>query len=287
MPVSAENTFLYNIPWKSTGAHLGDHRGTQRGLGFEYRGNISLLDYPDARRMDVARSITDPYEQVQVRLFSQDSTTPIHVVCDISSSMQHKSRHRKLDKAIEIAAAAAHSAYDMGDVFSFIAYNDKVLEEFTLAPSHHLPVYMETLHALKQYQSFGKDSNGVLEVAQYVGQGKSLIFWISDFHMPLDVISQVMNSFSGHQVVPIILWDDNEYKRLPKFGFGNLIDPESGLSRTVFFRQSLTVKVMNAFAERRHALESLFMGFDTPPLFIHTEFKPDMVTRYFEQHMSL
>ena len=37
-----------------------------------------------------------------------------------------------------------------------------------------------------------------------------------------------MNAMSAHQVIPVVLWDDQEYKKLPKFGFGNMIDPETG-----------------------------------------------------------
>ena len=49
--------FTYQIPWKSSSIHAGEHSGSQRGLGFDYRGNVSLLDYPDARRMDLRQTI--------------------------------------------------------------------------------------------------------------------------------------------------------------------------------------------------------------------------------------
>ncbi len=43
--------FHYTIPWKSTSVHYGGHKGTQRGLGDDYRGNVSLIDYPDAKKL--------------------------------------------------------------------------------------------------------------------------------------------------------------------------------------------------------------------------------------------
>ena len=63
--------FSYQIPWKSSSLHFGGHRGTQRGLGFEYRGNVPLIDYPDARRMDLRQTLQDPYEQIQVKIFKK------------------------------------------------------------------------------------------------------------------------------------------------------------------------------------------------------------------------
>src|SRR5690606_4316063 len=130
--------FTYQIPWKSSSVHAGDHRGLQRGLGFEYRGNVPLVDYPDARRMDLRQTLRDPYEQIQVKLFNQDNTTPIFAVCDLSSSMQFKGRQRKLDQAKEIAASIALSAFNAGDVFSLVGYNQQVVEEFTLPLSLHV-----------------------------------------------------------------------------------------------------------------------------------------------------
>ena len=84
--------FEYIVSWKSASLQLGEHRGTQRGMGLDYRGNVNFVDYPDARRMDIRQTMRDPFEQVQVRQFNQESTTPIYAVCDLSSSMMPMSR---------------------------------------------------------------------------------------------------------------------------------------------------------------------------------------------------
>lgn len=279
--------FEYVIPWKSTSIHLGSHRGTQRGLGFDYRGNVNLLDYPDARRMDIRETIRDPFEQVQVRQFNQESTTPIFAVCDLSSSMQFTGRQRKLDVALEVATAVAKTAYQEGDLFSFIGYNKDVIEDFTLPLSRNLHQSTEAIAALQHYHQMNVGAEGIAEVAQFIGQNRSLLFWISDFHMPLNVIEQTLNAFSAHCVVPVVLWDDQEYKKLPKFGFGSLIDPETGLNRTIFFRQEIKAKFIAAFNDRRHALESLFLKFNSPALFMHSGYKSETMTHYFEHYMSL
>ena len=279
--------FSYNIPWKSNSVHYGDHRGSQRGLGFEYRGNVPLVDYPDARRMDLRQTLRDPFEQVQVKVFNQDNTTPVFAVCDASSSMQFKGRERKLEKAQAICASIAVSAAEAGDIFSIIAYDNQVIEDLTLPLSHYVHQALEVIAQLESRHTLGMTADGILQVPQFLSQNKGLVFWISDFHMPVALIEQALNMMSQHQVVPVVLWDAMEYRRIPKFGFGTLIDPETGLDRTVFFRAQLRAQFIAAFEERRQMLEDLFLKFESQPLFIEEDFNPDFITHYFEQYMSL
>jgi uncharacterized protein (DUF58 family) len=278
--------FTYQVPWKSNSLHFGGHRGTQRGLGFEFRGNVPLIDYPDARRVDLRQTLRDPYEQVQVKLFNQDNTTPIFAVCDMSSSMQFKGDVRKLDLAKEIAASIAYSAYETSDTFAFVGYHQEVIEEMALGLSHHIHQSFEVIEQLGTYKKMRVGAEGILSVPQYLSQSKALVFWISDFHMPMSLIEHAMNAMSAHHVVPVVLWDDQEYKKLPKFGFGNMIDPETGLNRTLLFRKALTESFAEAYAIRKTKLEVLFSSFDTQAIYISGKYDPEIMSHYFEQVMG-
>lgn len=275
--------FEYLIGWKSDSIQLGDHPGTQRGIGSDYRSTINLVDYPDARRMDLRQTIRDPFEQIQVRQFNQDSTTPIYAVCDLSSSMQFRGRQRKLDTAIEVATAVANSAYQAGDLFGFIGYNQQVLEDFTLPLSRNLHQSREAIALLHDYQPRRIGVEGVTDVPNFLGQTRALVFWISDFHMPLALIEKTLLAMSAHKVIPIVLWDDEEYKKLPKLGFGTMIDLETGRNRTLFFRREVKAKFLAAFEARRQALEALFLRLDSPGLFMHGDYRPELMRQYFEQ----
>jgi len=279
--------FLYNVPWKSSSVHFGDHLGTQRGLGDDYRGNVSLLEYPDARRMDVRQTLRDPYEQVQVRTFNQNNTTPVFAIYDVSSSMQFGNGRRKLDKAVEIASSIAYSAHHMGDICGFIAYGDRVIDDLSTPAGHHLTQNLETIAELGNFNAHHLGSQGILEVPLFLSQKRSLVFWISDFHMETELIEKSLNAMSAHQVIPIVLWEAREYSNLPTFGFGNLIDPETGADRTVFFTRALRQKFVDAFTERREALEGLFLKFDYPALFIESDYSPDIISDYFAHYMSV
>lgn len=287
MSIGHSKRFFYNIPWKSSSVHLGNHFGTQRGLGDDYKGNVNLVDYPDARRMDLRQTLRDPFEQVQVRTFNQDNTTPIFAVCDLSSSMQFGSGRRKLDKAMDIALSIAYSAFHAGDIFGLVAYADHVFDEFSTAASHHLTQNLETISRISDFNQGQLGSRGLIDMPDYLSQKRSLVFWISDFHMDIAMIEKSLNAMSAHQVVPIVLWEEREYKSLPNFGFANLIDPESGLDQTVFFRKALKEKYIESFLKRRDLLESVFIRFEYPPLFIESEYSPDIISNYFEQYMNL
>jgi uncharacterized protein (DUF58 family) len=278
--------FFYQTPWKSGSIHFGEHLGTQRGLGEEFKGNVDFIDYPDARRMDLRQTLRDPYEQIQVKLFNQDNTTPIFAVCDLSSSMQYKGQSRKLDLAKEIAASIAYSAFDTSDMFSFIAYNTQVIEELTLSLSHHVHQAFEVIDQLSAYEKMRVGPEGILEVPEYLSQHKGLVFWISDFHMPISLIEQALNAMSSHQIIPVVLWDAHEYTKLPKFGFGNMIDPETGASRTIFFREAVRAQFEAAFAARKQALDTLFTRFDSQAIYIHGKYDPDVMSQYFEHMMA-
>lgn len=277
--------FEYVVPWKSASIQLGSHRGTQRGLGFEYRGNVNLVDYPDARRMDIRQTIRDPYEQVQVRQFNQESTTPIYVLGDLSGSMQFSGAVRKLDKAIEIATAVANAAYQAGDLFSFIAYSDEVIEDYTMPLSRDLHQSKSVIEHLKHYSAQRVGNAGITEAPNYLSQDKSLIFWVSDFHFPMDEIKKTMAAMSAHKVIPVVLWDEQEYKSLPKLGFSTLIDPETGLNRTVFFRKELKDKFVAQFEQRKQALDAVFLKYESPALFVEGDYNADVFTQYFEQYL--
>ncbi len=278
--------FQYVVPWKSASIQLGSHRGTQRGLGFEYRGNVNLVDYPDARRMDIRQTIVDPFEQIQVRQFNQESTTPIYVLSDLSSSMQFKGKVRKLDKAMEIATAVANAAYQAGDLFSFIGYNDEVLEDYTLPLGRDLHQSKSIIEYLQHYETMRVGTEGITEAPNFLSQDRSLIFWISDFHMPLTMIEKAMAAMSAHQVIPIALWDEHEYKSLPKLGFSTMIDPETGLNRTIFFRKELKEKFVEQFEQRKKDLDVLFLKHESPALFVDGDYNAEVFTHYFEQYMT-
>jgi uncharacterized protein (DUF58 family) len=278
--------FTYQIGWRSRGRHAGRHASVQRGLGMDFVGHAPLISYPDPRRIDLRLTLRDPAEQVFVRIFNQRSATPIYVVCDLSGSMGFSGEHHKLQIAAEITASAAYSASRVNDPFTFIGFDQQVREDWMSHPSTRLQGAYQMAERLRDYQPPQVGGDGLAQVVPYLSRERALIFLVSDFHMPLTVLEEALVGMQRHHVVPMVLWDAAEYRKLPEFGVTHITDSETGERRTVFLRGDMHARIQAAFAERRAALSALFMRYDLPPFFMEDGFKPDALTEYFYQFVA-
>ena len=280
-------TYTYQILWRSRSLRSGLHRGAQGGLGMEFRGNVPLTDYPDARRIDLPQTLRDPMDQLHVRVFNQKNPTPVFAVCDLSGSMQFAGRRSKLALAAEIAASIACSADQNSDTFGFVGFDDIVREDWLSPPSRRMHEAFELTSRLMEYRPADAGAEGLLDVSRYLGSARALVFVISDFHMPPERLEEAINTLSRHHVVPIVLWDSEEYRQLPRLALSAIIDPETGAQRTLFFRRELRERFEQAFAARRTLLEALFLRYEIPPCFIDDKFKAEALTEYFHQFSAL
>lgn len=275
--------FTYRILWRSQSLHSGLHRGARGGLGMEFHGNVPLTDYPDARRIDLTQTLRDPMDQLHVRVFNQKNPTTVFAVCDLSGSMQFAGHRDKLARAAEIAASIAYSAYRNGDPFGFVGFDDVVREDWLTPLSRRMHEAFELTSRLMGYRPADAGAEGLQDVSRYLGSARALVFLISDFHMPPERLEEALNTLSRHHVVPLVLWDSAEYRELPRLGFSAIVDPETGVQRTLLFRRALRERFEQAFAERRALLEALFLRYEIPPCFIDDAFRAEALTEYFHQ----
>jgi uncharacterized protein (DUF58 family) len=278
--------FSYQIGWRSRGRHPGRHSSVQRGLGMEFRGHAPLIAYPDPRRIDLRQTIRDPFDQVWVRIFNQKSSIPVYVVCDLSGSMGFSGRMRKLEIAADIAASAAWSAFRVNDPFGFIGFDEEVREDWMFASTTKVHGAFDLTERLAHYRPGHVGAQGLQDVSRFLSRERSLVLLVSDFHMPLDELEQSLAMLIRHHVVPLILWDAAEYRNLPEFGVASVTDCETGARRTLFLRKHFRERILQSFADRRTALEKLFMSLDMPPLFIEDGFEADDLTEYFYQFVA-
>jgi uncharacterized protein (DUF58 family) len=283
---SLAKEFSYHIGWRTRGRHAGRHASAERGLGMEFRGHAPLIAYPDPRRIDLRQTIRDPSEQVWVRIFNQKSSVPVYVICDLSGSMGFAGETRKLALASEIAASAAYSAYRVNDPFGFIGFDDQVREDWVFASTTKMHGAFEVAERLADYRPAHVGAQGLADVSQFLSRERSLIFLISDFHMPFEQLEQSLTLLVRHHIVPVVLWDAAEYRNLPEFGIASVTDAESGARRTLFLRRGYRERIQKAFELRRQRLTQLFMSFDMPPFFVEERFDPDALTEYFYQFVA-
>jgi uncharacterized protein (DUF58 family) len=278
--------FSYHIGWRSRGRHPGQHSSTQRGMGMEFRGHTTLLSYPDPRRIDIRQTIRDPLEQVYVRLFNQKSATPVYVICDLSGSMNFGSRIRKIKLAAEIAESVAQSSTRANDPFGFIGFDEKVREDWISVASVKPQRAFELTEKLKEFHPHAGSAEGLRDVWRFLPRERSLVFLISDFHMPFDLLEDSLAMLLRHHIVPMVLWDSAEYRNLPEFGITSVADSETGARRTLLMRKELREKIVASFEARREAIYNTFMRFDMPPFFVEGDFDADALTEYFYQFVA-
>ena len=276
----------YHISWRSRGRHSGSHSSTQRGMGMEFRGHTTLLSYPDPRRIDIRQTIRDPLEQVYVRIFNQKSATPVFAIADLSGSMNFGGKQSKIALTSEIASAIAMSATHNSDPFGFIGFDDVVREDWLCTQSFRAHQAIELITALKSFEPEQVGSAGLNDVNRFLPRERSLIFLISDFHMPLHALEDSLSLLMQHHVVPIVLWDSSEYKNLPEFGITSVTDCETGEKRTLFLRKDMRANIVASFETRRAEIEALFMKFDMAPFFVEGDFDADALTEYFHQFVA-
>lgn len=278
--------FNYHINWRSNSRRPGSHRSNQRGMGMEFRGHATLLNYPDPRRIDLRQTIRDPMEEIYVRIFNQKSATPVFVLCDMSGSMQYGSQQCKISIAGDITQSIAQTVTHNGDPFGFIGFDDEVREDWlsTLSARPHMAI--EMAEKLKSYHPAEVGSSALIDTVRLLPRERSLIFLVSDFHMPIKELEESLVLMLRHHIIPVILWDTSEYTDLPEFGIANLTDPESGAKRTLFLRKDYKNRILESFVQRRKAIEDLFLRFDMQPFFVINQFDADLLSDYFYQYVA-
>ncbi len=278
--------FSYHIAWRSRSRRPGRHKSNQRGMGMEFRGHTTLLSYPDPRRIDVRQTIRDPLEQIHVRIFNQKSITPVFVLCDMSGSMQYGNQQRKIDVAADITQSVAQSATHNRDLVGFIGFDDVVREDWlcTLSARPHSTV--EMAENLRSYTAAEVGSRGITETVRLLPRERSLIFMVSDFHMPISDLEESLLLMQRHHIVPVVLWDTSEYSDLPEFGITNVTDPETGAKRTLFLRKAYRERILQSFTDRRIAIKNLFSRYDMEPFFVENHFDADLLSDYFHQYVA-
>jgi len=278
--------FSYHINWRSNSLRPGTHRSNQRGMGMEFRGHAALLSHPDPRRIDIRQTIRDPMGQIHVRIFNQKSAVPVFTLCDMSGSMQYGSQQRKIAVAGDIAQSVAQSATHNGDPFGFIGFDDIIREDWLSTLSARPHVAIEMAERLKSYQPGEVGSTALIDTVRILPRERSLIFLLSDFHMPMKDLETSLVLMLRHHIIPVVLWDTAEYTDLPEFGIANVVDPETGAKRTLFLREEYRKRILESFTRRRKAIEDLFLRFDIQPFFVSNQYDADLLSNYFYQYVA-
>ncbi|MBX3605231.1 MAG: MxaS protein [Piscinibacter sp.] len=271
----------YRLAGLAGGAFPGHHRSRSGDGGFEFRAHAPLFDVPDARRLDLHASLRDPFGRWLVRVNSLRKAIPVAVVADLSASMGFEGAQRKLDVLADFTASLAWSAWRTGDSFGFVGCDERVRADWLLPQTRQRGAGIALAGRLRSLRPQGRSAAALREAHRHLPHARSLVFLVSDFHLPLPQVAEVLASLTHHEVVPVLLWQPSEFELAPTRGLVQGIDPESGQRRWLWWRPALRERWRAAQAERRAALGHLFAAQQRFPLLIDGPFDPDAVTRHF------
>ncbi|MGZ5007746.1 MAG: DUF58 domain-containing protein [Methylobacter sp.] len=275
-------TLHYRLPWQSSSVYPGAHPGQMVGAGQLFKRHEPLIASPDPRRIDLRASVLDPFSDYRVRVYQQQSTVNVYLIADLSASMGYADKQQTL---IRFLLAAANSAFDYGDKFGFIGCAEHIEHSRVLTAGRHLG-RVTALAKQLQRVTFTGSANSLQNASAFLPAERSLVFLLSDCHFPLAQLRAVLGSLQGHDLIPLVLWNQDEFADLPNWGLISFQDMENHASRTLFMRPALRQKIMAAYRQRQHDLKNCFRAFGTEPLFITEPYSAQTVNRHLQQRLA-
>lgn len=258
------------------GAHLS-HR---QGQGFMHKAHDTLIRAQNQKRIDIQATLRNPLGDIMVRVYNQKSSIPIHVIADLSASMANPDGAEKLKTIVATVQSIGYSASQYGDKFAFIGYNDCIDMSLLMPLSKDLSFIADFPERITLAHLKGT-ATGLLQAHQYLSRQHGLVFWISDFLLPVKLLDLGLQSLSTHTIIPIVIGRTCNLVGIGKGGMISLRDSETGVCRKMLLRNSMLQRYQQNCEQYYSLLEKTFMRHGVRPMFLDKGFDADQASRYF------
>jgi uncharacterized protein (DUF58 family) len=263
----------YAVRWRAGQALPGRHTSRVGGNGGHFRAYRPFWQVPDARKIDVRRSIVEPFDQVMVRQTDDRTSISVIVAADVSRSMQAASAGGNLSAVASLADAAARSAHRAGDAFGLVGFDSALRRDYYLPPGRSRGASAMAIAGLRTLCPDGRSADGIAQLASLLPSRRCLVILASDFLLPFTILEQALASLAGHDVAPVVFHDAGE-QQLPQAGLLCLRDAETSKQRLYVMRPSLARRWQAARDDWRAQLDALFLRQCRPGF--HVEGRLDM-----------
>ena len=276
--------FYYRSAQPALGQFPGHHRSRRGDSGHEYRSHVPITHASDARRLDLLASLRDPLGQWLVRLASERKAIPVYAVADLSASMGYTGARRRLDVLADFTEALAWSAWRTGDPFGFVGCDARVRPDWIQPPVRSRGAGSALARRLRGLAPTGRSAAGLADAHRMLQRQRSMVFLLSDFHLPIDELDRVLDSLAMHELVPVLLWDRTEFEPPPaRTGLAALRDAETGRKRLLWLRPALRARWIERIEARQDALDTLFRRHRLRPLKLLDGFDAEAVSAHFQR----
>lgn len=259
----------YWLGWLSRNFPSGKWDSHYLGRGYDFQGIVPYRDDPDLLRTNWQATLI--MDEPQVNVFSEERNVSIYLLANVGPSMAFGSEETKLERLALLAAILSYSAYRAKDYFRFIGYTDEVELGFPKPRDQSYPLIL--YRAILNFDWRGKRRGGLVRAVSRLPNQKCLVVIVSDHLGQLDGTRRALRALksAGHDVLPIILWDERETKFPGGWGFLPLQDLETGEVRHVLVSPRSRRILERNIAERKKEIVELFRGFGIEPhFFVHT-----------------
>lgn len=282
--------FYYHLGWRARGAQPGSHPTRTSGGNADFQSYVPFMENPNPRRIDLRATVRTVPRQLMSRAYHERGAVAVYAIIDMSASMRFTGNGEKHQLMADIAASAAWSALRSGDSFGLVACDNIVRSDLFEPPTHRrgLADEIRTKLLAEQQKTNSTETattppsaSALPLAAQQLRQKRSLVFLISDFHLPDALLNKTLNSLAPHDVVPLVLWDSAEYSNIPAWGWARVRDMEGGGDRSLFLRPSLVRLIKACYAERRKNIIAQCSKAGTrAPFFIEDTFNAERLTHH-------
>ncbi|MBH0237881.1 DUF58 domain-containing protein [Methylobrevis albus] len=253
----------------------GRHRGRNPGAGGSFAGYASLIDHPDARRIDLRASLRDPVGTVLVRRFRQDVAAAMYILVDRSGSMAISGRADRPALAALIAGGLARAAERSGDRVGLLMAGATIRDGGILPAVRRRGIGVEIAAAVAAAEPAGAGISGLIAAAELIPPRRAVVFIVSDFSFSPEILDALLGALAVHDVRPIRLVDGAVDAPLPAFGLVELFDLEQRRRRLVLMRPKLAAAFRAAAAAHAAAVDAVFSRHDTAPIDIVDQLDAD------------
>ncbi|PHS26188.1 MAG: hypothetical protein COA83_03910 [Methylophaga sp.] len=263
--------FDYRTPFILSSLRDSEHKSKRQGSGSDFYKKSLFLAEPNPARIDLNRSVTDPFESLYVRSYRQRSKLDVITLVDGSDSMRFAEKP-------ELVTACEHSI-----TRSVAARNDNY-QSFLLSDKIKVNNNSELIktHFVAQKNSHNHDVAQAFDIVdRLLPDRRALIFIISDFHWSTEKLNQTFNALSGHYLIPIVVWLSAEYQDFPAWRFVQIRDAETGRSRLIFVTKKQKQQIEYTFTDRKIQLNSVFQQFNSRACWMSDHFSVQQMSEYF------
>lgn len=251
------DTLAWRLARSLPGLRAGAHAGRMRGAGESFADVAPLLAHPDPRRLDLRRSIMDPFGTLSVRRFQTRTDLRLHVLLDASASLGAGAHADRLALAGLLVAGFAQAARRGQDLFSMdVLGGDRLLE--TAPPARRAGLADELLARLAALIPAGHGIGGLAQAADALPAERILVVLISDFEHAPDELDRLLAALRPRPVLPVWLRDSGLEAPGLRLGLAGIRDPETGVRRTVLTTRRWAERQAQATSDRHAGLQRVF-----------------------------